>query len=141
MTLKEKYNLLPDSSGFNSGLINWYNKLIDKTYEGLSIEDIAKMLRQDILKEVATEKAIDLFFDDPYDGEFEDGELLNLLVSLDFNGIDKPIIQKFKHQLENLKSTYIDFEWEEEELREKYEKNIDKALRKFSQIPEISILE
>lgn len=38
MALRTKFNLSCDSLGFNSGLVNWYNQLIDKTYETLSIE-------------------------------------------------------------------------------------------------------
>ncbi|MCL1990094.1 MAG: contact-dependent growth inhibition system immunity protein [Defluviitaleaceae bacterium] len=130
MSLKETYNLSYDLSGFNSGLINWYNRLIDKQYEMLNIEDVAKMIRQDVLKEVAIKRAIDLFFVDPYDGEYEDGGLLNLLVSLEFNKIDESILQKLNHQLEVLQTAYLEFEWEEEELKEKYRKNMDEMLKK-----------
>jgi hypothetical protein len=131
MSLKEIYNLSYDLSGFNSGLINWYNKLIDKQYAMLSIEDVARMIRQDILKEVAIKKAIDLFFDDPYNGEYEDGELLKLLASLELNKVDESVIEKLKHQLKTLQTSYVEFDWEEEELRKEYKKNIDLMLHKI----------
>jgi len=56
-TLRELRNLQYDTTDFNSGLICWYK--------------------------VATEKAIKLFLNDPYDGEYRDDELLNILCSFD----------------------------------------------------------
>ena len=132
MSLKEKYNLSYDSSGFNSGLIDWYNKLIDKSYEAISIEDIAKMIRQDILKDIAIVKAVDLFFEDPFDGEYDDGDLLNSLASLEFKNIDNKKILKLKQQLNNLQSTYLEFEWEQVELKERFKKDLDKILQKLN---------
>jgi len=133
MSLRKEYSLSYDSSGFNSGLVKWYNHLIDKTYETLDIEDVAKMLRQDILYEVAVEKSVDLFLEDPYDGEYEDGDLLNLLISLELNKINKSIIQRFKAILKSLQSEYVEFEWEEE-LKEGYRKNIDRMILKLELI-------
>jgi len=106
MILKEMYHLSYDSSGFESGLVNWYNRLIDKTITELNVKDVSKMIRQDILREVAVKKAIDLFLNDPYDGEYEDGDLLNLLVSLELNEIHEIAIEKLKHQLKSLQLTY-----------------------------------
>ena len=92
--LKEIYDLTYDSSGFNSGLINWYNKLIDKTYDQLTVTDVSRMIRQDVLKTVAIKRAIELFLNNPYEGEYSDGELLNVLTSLNTNLINSIIKEK-----------------------------------------------
>lgn len=131
MSLKEVYNLSYDTSEFKSGLINWYNELIDKTYESLNIEDVNKMIRQDILKKVAMEKAIDLFLDNPFDGEYEDGDLLNLLLTLDFKNIDQLKVKNLKQLLKELDSVDTDFDWEQETLKSKYKKNVNKLLQKL----------
>ena len=41
-TLKQIYHLQYDSFAFKSGLINWYNSLLDKTPDELDENDIAK---------------------------------------------------------------------------------------------------
>ncbi|NEY83225.1 hypothetical protein G4D64_17615, partial [Bacillus sp. 3H-10] len=64
-TLKELYNLSYDESNFGSGLIKWYNFLLDKKIGELTVTDISKMIRQDILKNLALEKSIDLFILNP----------------------------------------------------------------------------
>ena len=79
-TLKELYGLSYDTSGFDSGLTNWYNSLIDRSYDKITISDVGIMIRQDVLKEVAIKKAVELFIDNPYCGEYIDGELIELLV-------------------------------------------------------------
>jgi len=80
-TLKNLFSLEYDNSGYRSGLIDWYNMLIDKNIDELTVTDVAKMIRQSILREVAVSRAVDLFLTDPYAGEMQDGELLALLVS------------------------------------------------------------
>ncbi|MCL2086490.1 MAG: contact-dependent growth inhibition system immunity protein [Oscillospiraceae bacterium] len=130
-SLKEIYGLFYDDSGFNSGLIQWYNRLIDKSYETLDIIDVCKMFRQDILYDVALEKAIDLFLNDPYDGEYCDGGLLETLVSVDISTIKQDRIDKLKTMLEKVKKTFSFFDWEDEELKENYNKNMDEMLKKI----------
>jgi transcriptional accessory protein Tex/SPT6 len=65
-TLKDIYYLDYDKSNFNSGLNKWYNNLIDKTVNELVVVDVSKMVRKNILKDLAIEKAIDLFINDPF---------------------------------------------------------------------------
>lgn len=51
-TLKERYNL-KEQYDIVTGLTEWYNNLIYKTEEELTVKDIEKMIRQNILKELA----------------------------------------------------------------------------------------
>jgi len=133
MRLKEIYNLSYDSSGLESGLIKWYDRLIDKTYNQLDAVDVSKMLRQNLLVEVANKRIVDLFLSDPYDGEFEVGGLLSLLLSLDVLKIEHSTLTKLKQCVETLNTDYLKFDWqpEEEEIKEQYKKNINEMLVKL----------
>ncbi|MCZ9233573.1 contact-dependent growth inhibition system immunity protein [Escherichia albertii] len=71
-----------DSFAFKSGLINWYNSLLDKTPDELDENDIAKMLRQNILPELAVQKAIEMIEINLMVGYLYDGELLLVLSNL-----------------------------------------------------------
>ena len=53
MNIKEKFRLEHDNS-CDSSLGRWYNRFIEKEEKELNIEDICRMLRQDLLVEVAT---------------------------------------------------------------------------------------
>ncbi|HBB7806681.1 hypothetical protein GVH93_13570 [Escherichia coli] len=81
-TLKQIYHLQYDSFAFKSGLINWYNSLLDKTPDELDENDIAKMLRQDILPALAIQKAIEMIEINLMVGYLYDGELLLALSNL-----------------------------------------------------------
>ena len=71
-----------DSFAFKSGLINWYNSLLDKTPDELDENDIAKMLRQNILPALAVQKAIEMIEINLMVGYLYNGELLLVLSNL-----------------------------------------------------------
>jgi len=131
-TLKIEYNLPYDTSGFNSGLIHWYNQLIDKSYDELDVADVCKMIRQDILKDIAIQKAIVLFMNDPYAGEYDDGGLLGVLNTLDIKQLSLPIQKALGELLKELRQDYINFEWQNEKTEINYVKNIDLVLGKLA---------
>ena len=128
--LKEMYNLSHDLSG-NYGLIHWYNELIDKSYNDLTTADACKMIRQNILKNVATEKVIELFLNDPYDGEFFDGGLLDVVNSFDLNALSLMQIEKIKIVLTTIHQEYMNFDWFDYDAKNQYSKNIDSMLKKI----------
>ena len=124
-TLREVYKLDYDNSGLRSGLTIWYNKLIDKTVADLDIFDVSKMIRQNILKEVAVGKAIELFLESPFDGEMKDGDLLALLVSInwsDFSEHDKLV--DVTGLITQLESEFSKFEWMNDADGESYKRNL-----------------
>jgi len=132
--LKEMYGLSYDSSGFNSGLITWYNQLIDKTYENLTVVDVCKMIRQNILVSVAIKKSMELFLRDPYDGEYSDGGLLGVLASLEIDSLDVLLVDKLKTAIKDINQNYVDFEWADDETKNQYAENIDKMCRKLEML-------
>ncbi|EEX2506385.1 TPA: hypothetical protein KHU67_003618, partial [Escherichia coli] len=62
--------------------INWYNSLLDKTPDELDENDIAKMLRQNILPALAVQKAIEMIEINLMVGYLYNGELLLVLSNL-----------------------------------------------------------
>lgn len=123
-SIKEVYNLTHDTSELNSGLIKWYNEMIEKSYDELNVIDVSKMIRQDIIKQVAEKRAIDLFIKYPYDGEFNDGDLLNIIISQNIKITDINKIQTLKDLLYKLSENCLNFDWSSEESKEKFIKNI-----------------
>ena len=129
--LKELYGLSYYKSDFNSSLTSWYNALLDKTMDDLEISDVSKMLRQNILPDVAIERALDLFLLIPYDGEYHDGGLLSFLLTLDFAKVDHAKLEKVNSFLQNLKSDYVHFPFENKEIKALYLPNLYELERKL----------
>jgi len=128
-TLRELYNLLPDESGLNTGLIIWYNKVINKTYDQLDVTDVAKMCRQGLLLDVAIERAIDLVLINPYDGEYNDGGLIELIATLDLDRVKCERISQLKLVIEKVSNDYTMFDWCTEEDKINFKRNIDLVIK------------
>ncbi|WP_092247515.1 contact-dependent growth inhibition system immunity protein [Butyrivibrio sp. INlla21] len=58
----------------------WYNGLINKSIDELSILDISRMLRQGVLLDMAMTKAMDILISNPFEGEIYDGDLLKQVI-------------------------------------------------------------
>lgn len=85
-SIKQIYNVDYDTSALQSGLIKWYNRLLDKTVDELDEVDVSKMIRQNILPELAIARAITILDNNPFTGEMHDGDILNALCVLIENG-------------------------------------------------------
>jgi len=126
--LKISYGLDYDKSGINTSLIRWYNKLIDKTEEELDAADVRRMIRQDILSEVAIKKAIELFMSNPYGGEMWDGELLSILVTCDYDFEACTQQDSLSFVVTEAEKEMYDFVWCTDDDRELFKENL-KILR------------
>lgn len=124
-TLKELYNLQPDDSGLNTGLINWYNNVIDKTYDELDVADVAKMYRQGLMLDIAVERAIDLVLENPYDGEYNDGGLMELIATIDLNQVNCEKTAQLKSMIEKVSGEYKMFDWCTDDDMNNFKRNID----------------
>jgi hypothetical protein len=123
-TLKDMYNLTYEKNSYNTSLVEWYNQVIDKTVDELNVTDIAKMIRQNILTNVTLEKAFALFFSNPYDGEFLDGDLLETINSTDISTVDKKLIKEMTLKLPIIEREYVSFDWDNEEAEKLYYDNL-----------------
>ena len=81
-TLRSIYKLNYDTLNSNSGLPKWYNMLIDKPLDKITIYDVSKMIRQNIQLDFAVDKSIEFLVNDPFAGEMLDGDLLSTLASV-----------------------------------------------------------
>jgi hypothetical protein len=91
-TLKEiyEYDLVPDEDHQYS-LDEWFNSIMSKTVDELTIADICRMLRQKICSAVAIGKAIDMLNDDPFVGELYEGQLMITL----YNAKEKYLCKRY----------------------------------------------
>ena len=123
-SLKNLYGLDYDKSNYKSNLIDWYNRLIDKSVDELSVPDVSRMIRQDILREVAIDRAIELFLLQPFDGEMQDGDLLALLVSCGTEVVNSKRTELLITMISKLENEISDFDWANRDSKLLFEKNI-----------------
>ncbi|WP_459481106.1 contact-dependent growth inhibition system immunity protein [Clostridium saccharoperbutylacetonicum] len=112
-------------------LDEWYVKLLNKRIDEITINDISRMLRQDVLIEVAVTKSIEILNENPLAGEMYEGQLLELLYSVDINKY-KEDIDKVKDILIKIKSNISRFEWTCDEDFKDYLEVLEKYLKKIS---------
>lgn len=125
-TIKEIYNLNYEVSSVNSGLMKWYNRVLDKRLGELDEIDVSKMIRQDNLIELAIDSAIDILKDNPFAGEMYDGDLLNTLYSLVGNNkINTEQLKKLKKTVNEFKEHVSEFEWGDVSKEEQFIRNIE----------------
>ena len=76
-TLKEiyEYDLIEDD-GIDYTVDEWFNTIMEKTKDQLSLADVSRMLRQKICSRVAIKRAIEMLSDDPFVGEMFEGQLM-----------------------------------------------------------------
>lgn len=129
-SLKSIHGLAYEDATQQSGLIKWYNRLIDKSVDDLDVVDVSKMIRQNILKDVAIDRAIELFLDEPFDGEMQDGDLLALLVSCGSEIITNRNISALISMVQKLENEFADFDWVDDGSRKLFESNLA-ALKKI----------
>lgn len=98
-------------------LQEWYNKLIDKTIDEVTIADVLRMIRQKIFIERAMEKAMEFLQNNIFAGEIYNGELLekisemNIRFLITYSDILKSILKDALNKIEM-------HEWSYEEERE-----------------------
>ena len=120
-TLGELYGLEKDVNPvLVTSLVEWYNRLVDKTVDELDIYDVTRMVRQNTLIEVAVFRAVDLFCSDPFAGEVSDGDLACFLVKHADIVRKSPHFETLKKVVKEVQATYQEFDWDMEEDREQY---------------------
>lgn len=102
-------------------LQEWHNLLIEKTIDEITVADVARMLRQNELVDLALPKAIRFLQQDLFAGELFEGELLETLSEIDAT-ILKPVAYDLKIIVKNAADKQITHEWlydgEEDEFQE-----------------------
>lgn len=111
----------------------WYNQLIEKTFDELSVIDVLRMFQQKIFVELALKKAIVFLRNDIFSGELCDGELLVKTTEVNFS-LFIPHISKLNAILENALEKSKHHEWLCDEDMIVFEKAVISFLAKSKQI-------
>ncbi|WP_342559064.1 contact-dependent growth inhibition system immunity protein [Metasolibacillus sp. FSL K6-0083] len=100
MKIRDIYQLPQGEVQENYALDEWYNTLINKDITELDISDLCRMIKQSIFIELAIDKAIGFLKLNPLEGDVYDGQLLEVLFSVDR--------EKITEQKEPLKEVLMD---------------------------------
>ncbi|MFT8349085.1 contact-dependent growth inhibition system immunity protein [Clostridium saccharoperbutylacetonicum] len=130
-TISKILNVKSEEIDIKCELDKWYVMLLNKTIEEINISDISRMLRQDILIEVAVNKSIEILNINLLAGEMYDGQLLELLYSVDLNKY-KEDVNKIRDIVIKIKNNIDSFEWICADDFKEYLGILDKYLKKIS---------
>lgn len=120
MTLKEILHIDNSTGNDNSPLGQWYKEVINKPLEDITIGDYSRMLRQNVLLQLAVPNTLSILFDNPFEGEMYDGEMLELLIRV-IKANKGLVTQKNLQELLMTAKKEIDrYEWESERDKEEY---------------------
>ncbi|WP_078576513.1 contact-dependent growth inhibition system immunity protein [Salipaludibacillus agaradhaerens] len=106
MKIQDNYYFKKRREQDNSPLDEWYNTLINKDVNEIDVFDLCKMIRQNILIDLAVNKATEVLRTNPLEGDVYDGQLIELLYSIDYKEIKEhtnslqKILQKVKQTIE-----------------------------------------
>ncbi|MCR6112686.1 hypothetical protein HXA35_20355 [Bacillus sp. A301a_S52] len=106
MKIGDIYQLSKGNEQNNYPLDEWYNTLINKDINEIDVSDLCKMIRQNILIDLAVNKATEILRINPLEGDVYDGQLIELLYSIDYQEIKEhthslqEILQKIKQTIE-----------------------------------------
>lgn len=82
--IKEVYNCISIVSNEELyPLQKWYNQLIEKTIDEITVADVLRMIRQKELTNLAMSKAINFLQEDVFVGELYEGELFEKVSEMD----------------------------------------------------------
>ena len=86
-TIKEIYSLNPNNQNDEPeyALDKWYDSLINKTADEIDLEDVSRMLSQNVFIDLGIKRAMEILSEDPIAGVFYDGQLLELLSAVDLD--------------------------------------------------------
>ena len=82
--IKEIYNYMSIASSEELyPLQKWYNQLIEKTIDEITVADVLRMIRQKKFTDLAMSKAINFLREDVFVGELYEGDLLEKVSEMD----------------------------------------------------------
>ena len=85
-----EYDLIPDVDTQNI-LDEWFNSIMNKEVDQLTVADVCRMLRQKICSVVAIDKGIEFLDKDPFIGELYEGQLMLTL----YNAKEKYLCKRY----------------------------------------------
>ncbi|UPK43942.1 contact-dependent growth inhibition system immunity protein [Paenibacillus pabuli] len=110
-------------------LEQWYNRLIDKRIDEIDLEDVSRMLAQNVFMDLGIKKALEILKDDPLAGEMYDGHLLKILYSIELNQFED--LSQLASLLQDINRNLSNIEWADEEDQEEYTELLTNFMKKL----------
>ncbi|CAM2771872.1 hypothetical protein HP548_13795 [Paenibacillus taichungensis] len=110
-------------------LDQWYNRLIDKTIDEIELEDVSRMLAQNVFMDLGIKKALEILKGDPLAGEMYDGHLLKILYSIELNQFEE--LSQLASLLQDINRNLSNIEWADEEDQEEYTELLTNFMKKL----------
>ena len=136
LEIKDIYNIRYDPASFSeydrqtSPMSEWYEKVIYKTIEELTVFDIWRMFMQERFVDTAVKRAIVYLKEDPFCSEIIDGDIMKLVSEVDIE-----LVKDFKEELlgiiANARKLKDEYDWMTEDDEIRYIAAIDKFEKKL----------
>ena len=136
LKIKDIYNIRYDPASFSeydrqtSPMPEWYEKVIYKTIEELTVFDIWRMFMQERFVDTAVKRAIVYLKEDPFCSEIIDGDIMKLVSEVDIE-----LVKDFKEELlgiiVNARKLKDEYDWMTEDDEIRYIAAIDKFEKKL----------
>ena len=136
LKIKDIYNIRYDPASFSeydrqtSPMPEWYEKVIYKTIEELTVFDIWRMFMQERFVDTAVKRAIVYLKEDPFCSEIIDGDIMKLVSEVDIE-----LVKDFKEELlgiiANARKLKDEYDWMTEDDEIRYIAAIDKFEKKL----------
>lgn len=110
-------------------LDQWYNRLINKREDQIDLEDVSRMLSQNVFIDLGIKKAVEFLTDDPLAGEMYDGHLLKLLYSIELDQFED--LSQLRSSLQDINRNLSNIEWADEEDQEEYTELLTNFMEKL----------
>ena len=121
---------IPEKDRLNSSMPEWYNNLINKTYDDLTLFDVSRMLMQNKYLNLAVEKAKEFLAENPLCGEYYDGHLLELMSRIDVSYLDKEFYEELISKALIESET---FDWNSAEEKTEFQRILKKYQEKTNE--------
>lgn len=131
-TIKEIYSLNQNNQNAEPeyALDKWYARLINKTADEIDLEDVSRMLTQNVFIDLGIKKAMEILSEDPIAGVFYDGQLLELLSAVDLNEFKD--LSQLKLLLQEVNNNLSNFDWSSEEDQIEYNELLTNFLNRIN---------
>ncbi|AYB46213.1 contact-dependent growth inhibition system immunity protein [Paenibacillus lautus] len=131
-TIKEIYSLNQNNQNAEPeyALDKWYARLINKTADEIDLEDVSRMLTQNVFIDLGIKKAMEILSEDPIAGVFYDGQLLELLSAVDLDEFKD--LSQLKLLLQEINNNLSNFDWSSEEDQIEYNELLTNCLNRIN---------
>ncbi|WP_054950855.1 contact-dependent growth inhibition system immunity protein [Numidum massiliense] len=113
-------------------LEKWYSTFIEKTVDDIDVNDVYRMIGQNVLIDLGVEKAIQFLKEDPLAGELYDGQFLELLYELD-RSVYADKVETLTELTTSIMDNLDDLGWIGEEDAKEYTDLLEKFIKKLGQ--------